>query len=215
MVRPLLLALSLLAASATAHAQDADDAGGDRFIIPRDALSPLRRTPGASAPAIRATPVERVPEVLRDPSALSDAARRTRERILAAARAGNIEALRPLLGEGDRATQLAFDALATDPIEFLLAASGDPEGHELLAILIEVLETGFIRVDNEDEGVLFVWPYFAGYPIDALKPEMKVELFRLLTGGDYEEMTEFGAYIFYRVGITENGDWRFFLSGDG
>ena len=34
------------------------------------------------------------------------------------------------------------------------------------------------------------------------------------TGGDYEDMKNFGAYIFYRAGITPDGRWRFFVSGD-
>lgn len=219
-------ALLLLLVCGTAQAQDDRDEepasdeptveeDGERFVIPPDAMSPLRRDPVAAPKAGRAEPTERVPEILRDESALPAPVRRMRELIRNAARTGDIEKLRPLLGAGDTATQLTFDALETDPISFLLAASGDPEGHEVLAILLEVLEAGFVRTEDETDGVLYVWPYFAAFPIKELEPAMKVELFRLLTGGDYEDMQEFGAYIFYRVGITESGEWRFFLSGDG
>ena len=136
-----------------------------------------------------------------------------RELILNAARSGDIERLRPLIGVGDRQTQLAFDELDSDPIEFLKAASGDPDGYEILGILVEVLEAGFVKVE-EPEGTLYVWPYFFAYPIKDLTPRQKVELFGILTGGDWEDMQEFGAYIFYRLAITPDGQWTFFLSGD-
>ena len=38
--------------------------------------------------------------------------------------------------------------------------------------------------------------------------------FRLPTHGDFEDMKSFGAYNFYRVGITPQGRWRFFVAGD-
>ena len=51
-------------------------------------------------------------------------------------------------------------------------------------------------------------------PLDASTPEQKVELFRIVTGADYKDMIEFGAYSFYRVGIGPDGVWQFFVSGD-
>ena len=35
-----------------------------------------------------------------------------------------------------------------------------------------------------------------------------------MTAGDYEDMKNYGAYIFYRVGITPAGKWAFFVAGD-
>ena len=32
--------------------------------------------------------------------------------------------------------------------------------------------------------------------------------------GDYDDMKSYGAYIFYRVGITPDGHWQFFVAGD-
>jgi hypothetical protein len=51
-------------------------------------------------------------------------------------------------------------------------------------------------------------------PLRRLTPEQKVELFRIVTGSDYKKMKEFGAYIFYRVGIAPDGTWHFFVAGD-
>ena len=50
--------------------------------------------------------------------------------------------------------------------------------------------------------------------MDKLSPPQKVELFKLVTAGDYEDMQAFGAYIFYRAGITPEGRWIFFVAGD-
>ena len=183
-------------------------------VIPLDEIPTIenpRTAQDGSSAAPRRT--DERPKILRDPNLLPEPARRMRELILKAARSGDIERLRPLIGVGDRQTQLAFDELQSDPIEFLKSASGDPDGYELLGILVEVLESGFVRVE-EPEGALYVWPYFFAYPIKDLTPAQKVELFGILTGGDWEDMQEFGAYIFYRLAITPEGEWKFFLSGD-
>ena len=213
MIRTTTLCLAIVFALAAPSSAQAD--GGDRFVIPPEAMSPLRRSTRDGPRVARPAPTDTIPTILRDESALPAAVQRTRERILEAARSGELKALRSLLGSGDQATQLTFDELESDPISFLLTLSGDPAGHEVLAIIIELLEAGFVKVEDEEDGVMYVWPYFAAYPIDSLEPRMKVELFRLITGGDYEEMQEFGAYVFYRIGIGADGRWRFFLSGDG
>ena len=60
----------------------------------------------------------------------------------------------------------------------------------------------------------YLWPYFYSLPLEQLDDRQKVELFRIITAGDYEEMSVYGAYIFYRTGIGPDGDWKFFLAGD-
>ncbi len=154
------------------------------------------------------------PEIQRDLSALPFPVRRMRELILEAADAADIESLRRLIGVGDSATMLSLGGFDGDPIEFLKTESGDEHGHELLAILREVLNAGFVHMDKGTENEIFVWPYFFAIPLDKLTPQQRVELFTIVTYGDYQDMNEFGAYIFYRVGITPNGRWRFFVAGD-
>jgi len=101
-----------------------------------------------------------------------------------------------------------------DPIEYLKALSADADGREILAILLEVLESGFTHVVAGTSEELYVWPYFAEYPLDALTPQQLVELFTLLTAADYEDMKSYGSYTFFRVGIAPDGRWLFFLAGD-
>ncbi len=167
---------------------------------------------GDSAPAVQsAAPV---PEVLYDTSQLPEPVRILREKIIAACKAGDLEALRPLLGTGQDATQLSFGAIEGDPLDFLRQASGDEQGYEILAILEEVLDAGYVHLDAGTPQELYVWPYFFAMPLESLTPPQKVELFKLITAGDFEEMKGFGAYIFYRVGITPAGRWVFFVAGD-
>lgn len=149
-----------------------------------------------------------------DLDALPFPTRRMRELILEATQSGDVEKLRPLIGTGDHMTLLSLGEVNEDPIEFLKQQSGDPSGHEILAILEEVIEAGYVHLDAGTDRELFVWPYFYAYPIDQLTDRQTVELFRIITFGDFQDMEEFGGYIFYRVGISPTGRWQFFVAGD-
>ena len=153
-------------------------------------------------------------EISRDLSILPEPVRRMRELIIEAARSGDAEKLRPLIGSGAETTRLSLGDIEGDPVEYLRSLSGDSEGHEILAILIEVLEAGYVRFDAGTDKELYVWPYFFAVPLEGLSPQERVELFTLVTAGDYEDMLSFGAYIFFRVGITPEGQWLFFVAGD-
>ncbi len=154
------------------------------------------------------------PPIQRDVSRLPIPVARMRELIMEAARSGKVEDLRRLIGSGQNITTLSLGGIDGDPIEFFKSLSGDDQGHEILAILLEVLEAGYVHMDKGTENELYVWPYFFAWPLDKLSPEQKVELFRIVTAGDYEDMQSFGGYIFYRVGITPEGRWQFFVAGD-
>lgn len=154
------------------------------------------------------------PEIIYDLSRLPQSTRRMRELILEATKSGDVERLRPLLGMGDDATMLSFGGVEGDLIAHLKQLSGDGEGHEILAILEEVLEAGFVHLDAGKPEELYVWPYFFAVNIEKLTSPQRVELFRIVTAGDYEDMKNYGAYIFYRVGITPEGRWMFFVAGD-
>jgi hypothetical protein len=130
-----------------------------------------------------------------------------------AARSGDIERLRPLMEAQPEPPSVSFGDPG-DPIEYLKALAGDAEGREILAILLEVLEAGFARVGEGTPEEIYVWPYFAQYPLEALSPEQNVELFTLLTAADLEDMRAYGAYTFFRVGIATDGRWLFFVAGD-
>jgi hypothetical protein len=154
-----------------------------------------------------------LPVVEYDASQLPPPVRRLREQIIEAATTGDIDKLVPIFEANDGPPAMSSDE-EDDPIEELRSLSGDPEGREILAILIEVLDAGYVHVDVGTPEEMYVWPYFARYPLDSLTGPQMVELFKLITAGDYEDMKIYGVYLFYRVGISPNGVWRYFLAGD-
>lgn len=194
--------------SITAPPGQSDEGDGDAVPAPAG--------PAPDAPA-DAAPVqdEPVPVVEYDFSKLPPAVQKLRNDILAAARTGDISKLKPIIDAGPRPPNLGADENDPgDPIAYLKSLSGDPDGREILAILSEILEAGYVRVDAGTPQELYIWPYFARYPLDKLTPPQMVELYRLLTASDFDEMKNYGAYLFYRVGITPDGKWAEFQAGD-
>lgn len=154
------------------------------------------------------------PEFIIDPSKLPEPVQKLRVAIVEAAASGDIERLRPYLQTGSESTQVSIGDAPEDPIAALKSLSGDPDGREVLAILLDVLSTGAALTDKGTENETYVWPYFAEKPLDTLSPPEMVELYRIVTAGDVEDMKEFGGYNFYRVGISPDGKWKFFVAGD-
>lgn len=181
----------------------------DPVVIPRD---PDRDAPQESEDEEAGD--EPVPEVQYDLSLLPEPVRRMRDLIAEACLSGDIERLRPLLSTGENATQLSFGTISGDPIAFLRELSGDEEGHEILAILYEVLSAGYVKLGQSAGDEMYVWPYFFAVPLADLDARQRVELFKIVTAGDYEDMKNYGAYIFYRTGISPEGRWLFFVAGD-
>ena len=185
---------------------------------PLEPLPPVDEGPAAPANVPAAEPSEPVdtsglPPILRNAADLPEAVRLMREQLIAAAKSGDIERLRPLMQEQPEPPSVAFGDPG-DPINYLKALASDADGREVLAILLEVLESGFVHVGQGTGEEFYVWPYFAQYPLDTLTPEQLVELFTLLTAADYEDMRSYGTYTFFRVGIAPDGRWLFFLAGD-
>ena len=159
-------------------------------------------------------PAAEPPIVHYDPDELPPPVRRLREQILEAAASGDPKNLAPIFEANGEPPLLSFDDQGDDPIDFLRSISSDPEGREILAILIEVLEAGYVHIEPGTEHEMYVWPYFAHYPVDALTPAQIVELLKLVYVGDYEDMQTYGTYLFYRVGLAPDGTWRYFVAGD-
>ncbi|MCB1494096.1 MAG: hypothetical protein KDJ77_20200 [Rhodobiaceae bacterium] len=174
------------------------------YTNPEDLQNPEIRKPDIAGHAI---------EFGTDPALLPRGVQRTRERILAAARSGDPEALRPIMESFERPPMVQFDG-QTDAVDDLVAQSGDEDGREILAILLEVLESGYAHVDAGTENELYIWPYFAYKRLDTLTPPEMVDLFTLVTAYDLEQMQAFGAYNFYRAGIAPDGQWIYFVTGD-
>ncbi len=176
---------------------------------------PLIDRSAGRAGATETTPDNAAPvEVIRDIEKAPAAVQRMRQLIIEAAASGDIKRLRPLMNPGPNQTQVAFGETVDDPIEYLKSVSGDSDGIEILAILLDIVSTGFVHVGKGTADEAYVWPYFTEKSLPALTPPEKVELLRIVTAGDFADMLEFGGYNFYRIGITPDGQWKFFVAGD-
>lgn len=153
-------------------------------------------------------------EIILDLSTLPEPVKKLRVAIVEAAASGDIERLRPLMSSGEDQTQVSIGDAPEDPIAALKSLSGDGEGREILAILLDIISTGAARVDAGTDDETYVWPYFAEKKLDSLTPPEIVELYRIVTASDVSDMKEFGSYNFYRIGITPAGKWKFFVAGD-
>ena len=170
------------------------------------------QTPDVVRPQV--DPNAPLPEVSYDLSKLPPAVREMHDKIVEACKSGDIEKLRPLIGSGNEQTQLSLTEIDGDPITFLHDLSGDTDGQEILAILEMLLETGYVHINVGKPDEAYVWPYFYAMPLSRLDARQRVELFKIVTAGDYEDMKTYDAYVFYRVGITPQGRWAFFVAGD-
>jgi hypothetical protein len=155
-----------------------------------------------------------VPEVMYDLGQLPEPVRRMHSLLVEAAKSGDIEKLRPLLDTGENATQLSFGGVDGDPIAYLKDISADKQGGEMLAILEEVLTAGYVHMDAGTPNEMYIWPYFFAVPLDKLSAAQRVELFKIVTASEYDDMVTYGSYVFFRAGITPDGRWSFFVQGD-
>ncbi|MBX3581401.1 MAG: hypothetical protein KF810_05875 [Rhizobiaceae bacterium] len=194
-----------------------DTAAPDATVPGDDAATPTAPVEDGDPNGIARPEIDEngpLPEIVYNLDRLPEPVRRMHDRIVEAAKTGDIEKLRPLLGLGDGKTLLSFGDPDGDPIQILKGNSGDEEGQEILAILEEILNAGFVHLEPGTPNEIYVWPYFFGIPLDKLDARQKVELFKIVTAGDLEDMKQFGSYIFYRAGITPEGEWAFFVAGE-
>ncbi|MBP0580175.1 hypothetical protein J8I29_12705 [Labrys sp. LIt4] len=186
-----------------------------------------KNAPGSSPPVSTQTPTVTVTTPANDDSAGAQATpqvfygdadlpapvRELRQKLLAAIKTGELESLRPIFAANGGNPDLPGGE-SDDPIATLKLLAGDPKGREILAIMEDVLEAGYVHVDAGTPQEAYVWPYFARYPLNKLTGPQMVELFRLITAGDFQDMQDKGVYSFYRLGISPQGKWQFFEDGD-
>jgi hypothetical protein len=149
------------------------------------------------------------PDVLYDLSQLPPPVQKMLEAIVVAAQSGDIEKMRPVL-ESNELKPMVAAAAVNDPIAFWKKASADGAGREVLAGLLNVLSTGFVRV-KEGKEEMYVWPYFAETDLTTLTPPQAVDLYRMLPAAQAVSMQRSGKYSYYRVGIAADGVWHYFL----
>jgi hypothetical protein len=153
------------------------------------------------------TPVE----ILRDPKTLPAEVERVRQAILQAAASGDINAMRVPV-EMNEIPPIISPEKSGDPISYWRQVSGDGEGREILAVLIQLFRTGFVREGQGTNEETYIWPYFAQLPLKELTPAQEVELLTLVPAERFKAMKQAGKYDGYRIGITPDGRWHYFTT---
>ena len=138
-----------------------------------------------------------------------------REAISSAVRSGRIEELRHAWELNELKPDLGVAAVA-DPIAHWKQISGDGEGREVLAALAQILDAGYVVLPlgpDLENNRLYVWPYFAEFPLDRLNPAQEVELLRLVPPAAAKDMRSAGKYAHWRIVIGADGTWHSFRRG--
>jgi hypothetical protein len=175
--------------------------------------APVVEQPATAGETPASAPGAAAAEIAADLSHLPPAVARMRDRILAAARTGDLQTLMALM-RVNGGMPVFSHTQKQDPAAYWKEIYPDSDGVEILSILISILETQPARIDAGTPQETYVWPYFARLPVKSLTPVQKVELFRVVTGSDYKQMLERGRYVFYQVGIGPDGTWRYFLASE-
>ncbi|WP_297108151.1 hypothetical protein [uncultured Devosia sp.] len=172
----------------------------------------------AAAPAVAQDNAESYPypkyEISADLSTLPAPVAETRQRLIAAAQSGDIEALRPIIEAQTHPPTVSYGG-PDDAVDYLKTYSADGEGLENLAILLELLEAPYAVFDTESDDPSYVWPYLAVVEdLSALTPAQKVDAYRILTHEQLAELVELEAWYHWRVYIGKDGEWQAFVAGD-
>jgi hypothetical protein len=150
------------------------------------------------------------------PNQLPAAVAEMRDGILAAVKSGRIEDLQVPIAWNELPPAFAKEP-TPNPIEYFKKQSGDGEGREILAIIASLLDAGHTTVPtgkDVENNRLFVWPRFAELPLDKLRPEDEVELYRLITPEMLKQMRQQKKWTWYRLVIGADGTWHSFSKAE-
>ncbi len=150
-------------------------------------------------------------QVSRDVSKLPPEVQRMRQAILQAVTSGDIEQLR-LPIEMNEIHPVFTKSRIADPIAYLKSSSADGNGREKLAILFNLMTSGYAVTNAGTKEEMIVWPYHAAIPLNSLTPSQEVEIYRFLPPARFKEMLAQGKYSYYSVGISRDGVWHYFTA---
>jgi hypothetical protein len=164
--------------------------------------------PTLSAPADSPSPSV---QIARDVTKLPPEVQRMRQAILQAATSGDIEQLRVPIDMNEIHPIFSKDRI-TDPIAYLKSISGDGNGREMLAVLFNLMTTGYAITNPGTKDEMIVWPYHSVIPLNTLTPSQEVEIYRFLPPARLKEMKAQGKYTYYSAGISRDGVWHYFTA---
>lgn len=84
-----------------------------------------------------------------------------------------------------------------------------------LQLLVQLFGLPYASEDYEDLPTHYYWPSAFVYDTWEEIPPADLEALRTIyTDEELDEIAAFGSYAGWRIGITEDGQWRFFVAGD-
>src|SRR4029078_10983383 len=172
-----MIALGALVAGALVLVYAMSNAPNRREVAFAGAARSTIPASGGSVAETAATPA--APPVLYDLNALPNPVKRMLQKIGDAAQSGDIEKMRPVF-ESNELKPMVTTAYVDDPHAFWREASADGTGRDVLAAMLNVITSGFVRKGQGKEEI-FVWPYFAETDLNKLTPAQEVELYRILS----------------------------------
>jgi hypothetical protein len=207
MVAGTLIVLGALLACEGGDAEP-DNAAPDT-VAARDTVA--LETPSCSAAGLDPNlPVRASSDSLQPESApLPPAVAEMRRAILRAAVACDYAKLEELALAGGETFIYSFGN-GTSPAEYWREA--EAAGENAMAMLVRTLGLPYSRETLDiDPFVLYIWP--SAYLVESGEEDWTA-LAELYSPEDIELFKEYGSFIGWRVGLTETGDWRFFVAGD-
>lgn len=160
-----------------------------------------------------ADPVWPTPHISADVSLLPKATQKTRQLLIEAARSGDIENLRKVFAAQEFPPQVSFGE-PNDTIGFLKDISEDDEGRQMLGLILDLLDQPFAWYSESGGTIYYTWPYLSELDPNALTPEQEVDAYRLLSAEDLEQLKNGGAWYYWRLSISEDGEWSSLIAGD-
>lgn len=139
---------------------------------------------------------------------LPQAVAATREAIIEAASSCSLAQLVEIAGS-DLRTSFGDDAGVQNLVTW------EDEGHGELGTLLSLLGMSHAVIEPDGQSRIYVWPaafahdFWEDIPADELE-----ELSSLYTQDELDQLSVFGSYAGWRVGIDEDGRWLFFIAGD-
>lgn len=139
-----------------------------------------------------------------------------RDAIFAAARSGNIDELKSVFDMSGSPPDLGIGG-GNDPVRALKAESGDGQGREILAALVDALSLPPAALPlgtDIENNLIYVWPYLAERSLDSLTPAEEVDLLRLVAPAKASEMRQKHRWMWWRLVIAADGTWLAFKRAD-
>ena len=147
--------------------------------------------------------------VIYDPTKLPQAVQRMLSEIGNAAQSGDIERMRSVLEISEIKPMVAEDHV-DDPVAQWKKDSAAGDGRDVLAAMLNILSAGGV-LTGKDKSQMYVWPYFAELDLKKITPAQEVELYRAVPPEQAVKMKQAGRYTYYRLGISPDGVWHYFL----